>query len=70
MHTDTEQTNAGHELLPLVTRREAADFLRCSVRHVINLGIPFHRLGHSVVYRREHVMAALGSPTSATGASR
>lgn len=70
MHTDTEQTNAGHEMLPLVTRREAANFLRCSVRHVINLGVPFHRLGRSVVYRREDVVAALGAPTSATGAAR
>ena len=70
MHTDTEQTNAGNGLLPLVTRREAANFLRCSVRHIINLGIPFHRLGHSVVYRREHVLAALGTPTSSTEAAR
>lgn len=64
-----EPTTAGNDLPAFATRNEVAAYLRCSGRHVRNLGIPFHRLGRSVRYKREHVLAALGEPVAIKGSA-
>ena len=59
-------------LPPILTKREAADFLRCTERQIDILrtrgDLPFQRFGGGVRFRREDVEAQL-KPSAAASAN-